>query len=160
MLVGEGGGHATLATDTAAEAGLELPALPDEIAAGVRTHLPPFAAIVRNPVEMGGISEADPRVYEKVLAPLFKWTESDALILFGGYALYDPATAAKFLRGKWDSNKDSILTAKDFIAKAATKSGTTGKPYLIRLKPGAPQVPCADYLNERLKELETAPKAR
>ena len=67
---------------------------------------------------------------------------------------YDAATAAKFLRGKWDANKDSILTAKDFISKAATKSGTTGKPYLITLKPGGPQTPCADYLGERLKELE------
>lgn len=71
---------------------------------------------------------------------------------------YDSKSAAKFLRGKWNAKKDAILTAKDFIAKAATKSSTTGKPYLIRLKPGAPQVPCADYLNERLKEFEAAPK--
>lgn len=67
---------------------------------------------------------------------------------------YEAKSAAKFLRGKWDANKDSILTAKDFITKAATKSGTTGKPYLIQLKPGAPKLPCADYLNDRLKELD------
>lgn len=67
---------------------------------------------------------------------------------------YEPRSAAKFLRGKWDANKDIILSAKDFITKAATKSGTTGKPYLIQLKPGAPKIPCADYLGERLKELE------
>lgn len=73
---------------------------------------------------------------------------------------YDSKSAAKFLRGKWNANKDDILTAKDFIAKAATKSSTTGKSYLIRLKAGAPQVPCADYLNERLKEFEAAPKAK
>jgi Family of unknown function (DUF5329) len=66
---------------------------------------------------------------------------------------YDPKTAAKFLRGKWEANAKEILTASDFIAKAATKSSTSGKPYLIRPK-GAPETPCADYLTAQLKLIE------
>ncbi len=65
---------------------------------------------------------------------------------------YNAKNAAKFLRGKWDSHKNEIATARDFIEKAATQSSTTGKPYLIRMK-GA-DTPCADYLNAQLKKIE------
>jgi hypothetical protein len=64
-------------------------------------------------------------------------------------------TAAKFLRGKWQANDKQIKTAADFIAKAATLSSTTGKPYLIRFKDGT-VTPCGDYLTAQLKKLETA----
>jgi hypothetical protein len=66
---------------------------------------------------------------------------------------YDAKTAAKFLRGKWGRNEAEIKTAADFIAKAATASGTSGKPYMIQLK-GADEVKCADYLTEQLRKLE------
>ena len=66
---------------------------------------------------------------------------------------YNSKNAAKFLRGKWDANKKEIHTVQDFIAKAATKSSTTGKPYVIRLK-GAAEMNCADYLNAQLKKIE------
>ncbi len=64
---------------------------------------------------------------------------------------YTAANAAKFLRGKWDANKKEVKTAEDFIDKVATKSSTTGKPYLIRFKDGK-ETPCADYLRTRLKK--------
>lgn len=66
---------------------------------------------------------------------------------------YDPKTAAKFLRGKWKANDKEIKTAADFIARAASVSGTTGKPYVIRLKDGT-ETPCAAYLTAQLKNLE------
>lgn len=66
---------------------------------------------------------------------------------------YDAKTAAKFLRGKWGRSESEIKTAADFIAKAATSSGTSGKPYMIQLK-GAAEVKCGDYLTEQLKKLE------
>jgi hypothetical protein len=64
--------------------------------------------------------------------------------------------AAKFLRGKWDANQKQIHTAKDFIELAATKSSTTGKPYLIRFQDGR-QKPCAEILLAELKRIESAP---
>ncbi len=72
---------------------------------------------------------------------------------------YDAKSAAKFLRGKWQSNDKEIKTAADFIAKAASVSSTTGKPYLIRFKDGT-QTKCGDYLTARLKKLEAAPAGK
>lgn len=109
ILVGEGGGHATLTADAAAEAGLELPALPDDVLERVRPHLPAYAAILRNPVEMGGISETDPRIYEKVLAPLIDWKGCDQVFVFGGYALYDEATAAFLAERRAATGKPVLL---------------------------------------------------
>lgn len=65
---------------------------------------------------------------------------------------YDAPTAAKFLRGKWQANEAEIQSAGDFIDKAATKSGTTGKPYLIRFKDGAERN-SGEYLREQLKKM-------
>jgi hypothetical protein len=70
---------------------------------------------------------------------------------------YNAKNAAKFLRGKWDAQRKEVLTANDFIDKVATRSSTTGKPYLIRPK-GAAETPCADYLKARLKTIEAAAK--
>lgn len=66
---------------------------------------------------------------------------------------YDAATAAKFLRGKWDAHAAEIKTARDFIDKAASVSSTTGKPYLIRFKDGK-DVKSSEYLRAELKKLE------
>ncbi len=74
----------------------------------------------------------------------------DASFVRNGTA-YDAATAAKFLRGKWEANAQEIKTAQDFIDIAATKSSTTGKPYLIRFKDGK-DVASGEYLKEQLTE--------
>jgi hypothetical protein len=66
---------------------------------------------------------------------------------------YDAATAAKFVRGKWEANAAEIKTAKDFIEKAASVSSTSGKPYLIRFKDGK-EVKSREYLLAALEKLE------
>jgi hypothetical protein len=68
---------------------------------------------------------------------------------------YDAKTAAKFLRSKWEANAAEIKTAKDFIAKAASVSSTTGKPYLIRFKDGK-EIKSGEYLLAELRKLEKA----
>ncbi len=65
---------------------------------------------------------------------------------------YSAANAAKFIRAKWERNEKDIKTATDFIAKAASTSGTSGKPYLIRFKDGK-ETPCGEYLTAQLKKL-------
>lgn len=84
-------------------------------------------------------------------------TLSDATFIRNG-SEYDAKTAAKFLRGKWQAHEKEIKTASEFIAKAATVSSTTGKPYLIRLK-GAAAAPCAEYLAAQLMKIEHSQKA-
>jgi hypothetical protein len=59
----------------------------------------------------------------------------DAVFVRNGKA-HSPATAAKFLRAKWNDRAKDILTAEDFIDKVATRSSTTGRAYLVRYKDG------------------------
>jgi hypothetical protein len=72
---------------------------------------------------------------------------------------YDSSSAAKFLRAKWEANEEKIHSPSDFIAQVATKSSTTGKPYLIRFKDGA-EVPCGKYLTDQLRKGEGAAPAK
>ncbi len=100
-------------------------------------------------------SHAEPAAAEKAkIESLISHLENlkDATFIRNG-SDYDAKSAAKFLRGKWQANDKDIQTAADFIAKAATLSSTTGKPYLIRFKDGT-QTKCSDYLTARLKELK------
>lgn len=100
-------------------------------------------------------SHAEPAAAEKAkIESLISHLENlkDATFIRNG-SDYDAKSAAKFLRGKWQANDKDIQTATDFIAKAATLSSTTGKPYLIRFKNGT-QTKCSDYLTARLKELK------
>lgn len=69
---------------------------------------------------------------------------------------YDAATAAKFLRGKWRNRANEIRTAEEFIERVATKSSTSGKPYLVRLENGR-EIPAATLLREHLRKLTTNP---
>ena len=70
---------------------------------------------------------------------------------------YDAASAAKFLRYKWDDLAAQVKTAVDFIDKVASYSATTGQYYQIRFKDGT-QVKSGDYLRQVLKKVEAAEK--
>jgi Family of unknown function (DUF5329) len=66
---------------------------------------------------------------------------------------HDVSTAVRFLRGKWEANNAEVKTARDFIDKVASASGTSGKPYLIRFKDGR-ETKSRDFLLAELKKLE------
>jgi len=66
---------------------------------------------------------------------------------------YDVSTAVRFLRGKWESNDAQVKTARDFIEKVASFSGTSGKPYLIRFRDGS-ETKSQDFLHAELKKIE------
>src|SRR5262245_21160786 len=67
---------------------------------------------------------------------------------------YDTVTAVKFLRGKWNANSSQVRSARDFIDKVATRSGTSGKPYRIRFRNGS-EVQSRDFLLAELSKIET-----
>ena len=67
---------------------------------------------------------------------------------------YEPSTAVRFLRGKWDANKGEVKTVRDFIDKVASKSGTSGKPYLMRFHDGR-EIPSREFLLGELNKLES-----
>ena len=66
---------------------------------------------------------------------------------------YNSNNAATFLRRKWQANQSEVKTARDFIDKVASISGTSGKPYLIRFKDGK-EIHSRDFLLGKLKTLE------
>jgi hypothetical protein len=66
---------------------------------------------------------------------------------------YNSSHAATFLRRKWQTNQSEVRTARDFIDKVASISGTSGKPYLIRFKDGK-EIYSRDFLLAKLKSLE------
>ena len=66
---------------------------------------------------------------------------------------YSAENAATFLRLKWQAHDSAVKTARDFIDKVASFSGTSGKPYLIRMQDGT-EVRSRDFLLAALKKLE------
>jgi acetyltransferase len=108
-LVGEGGGHATLIADAAAEAGLEVRPFPEALVRRLRPHVPGFVSILGNPIEFGGHSEYDIRTYSRVLDPVLDWDGCDLAILFGGYALYDEALAEHLARRRAATGKPILV---------------------------------------------------
>src|SRR4029077_13439418 len=73
----------------------------------------------------------------------------DAKFVRNGWT-YEPATAVRFLRGKWEANDAEVKTARDFIDKVASASG---KPYLIRFKDGR-EIKSQEFLLAELKKIE------
>lgn len=66
---------------------------------------------------------------------------------------YDVAAAVRFLRGKWKANDKEVRTARDFVDKVASASGTSGKPYHIRFMDGR-EITSRDFLIAELKKHE------
>lgn len=67
---------------------------------------------------------------------------------------YTSSNAATFLRRKWEANASEVKSARDFVGKVASFSGTSGKPYLIRFKDGR-ELKAHDYLLAELKKIES-----
>ena len=61
---------------------------------------------------------------------------------------YDGAQAVDHIKGKYDQYRKDIHSAEDFIALAASRSATSGKPYLVQCD--AATVPAADWLTQEL----------
>jgi hypothetical protein len=66
---------------------------------------------------------------------------------------YGVATAVRFLKGKWEANDAEVKSARDFIDKVGSASGTSGQPYLIRFNDGR-EVKSRDFLLAELIKIE------
>mgnify|MGYP004541626193 CR=1 FL=1 len=72
-----------------------------------------------------------------------------------------PAEAARHLRRKYDYllKRDLVGSAEDFIARAASESSITGKPYQVRCGTAAP-VASAAWLRSELATYRNGRQAR
>jgi hypothetical protein len=117
----------------------------------VKSLLTPFVAILSFLLLISISTAADAKAEEARIKALISHVESlDHAKFVRNGKEYDAKSAAEFLRRKWEANRKSVHTAADFITTVATKSSTTGKPYLIRF-PGR-EVRCGTYLTEQLNK--------
>ncbi|NVM99888.1 acetate--CoA ligase family protein [Arthrobacter sp. SDTb3-6] len=111
----DGGGQASVASDSAAAQGLDVIEFPTQLQAAVAAELPPTAA-VSNPVDVAGGGEQDIMCFARVLDHLTASTAVDATLMsgyFGGYGAYGPELAAK-----------EIAAAREMAASTAARGGT------------------------------------
>ena len=66
---------------------------------------------------------------------------------------YSCEDAAKFMRGKMKAMGEHVTTALQFIEQIASKSSTTGQPYMIRFADGK-TTPVAQFLGDELKRMD------
>lgn len=109
-------------------------------------------------VPLWAYAQNKPMAEREKIEALIRHIESlkDAVFIRNGKE-YDAKAAGSFLRAKWRVNGAEVKNAKDFIAKVASVSSTTGKPYLIRFKDGR-EVKSGDYLLAELMKLEQTPR--
>jgi hypothetical protein len=66
---------------------------------------------------------------------------------------YSCEDAARFMRGKLKSMGEHVSTAQQFIEQIASKSSTTGQPYVIRFADGKTE-PAAKFLGDELHRMD------
>jgi hypothetical protein len=110
-----------------------------------------FAVAIPAPLQAQSLSAGEKQKIETLIKQVGEL--KDAKFVRNG-STYEPATAVRFLRGKWDANSSGVKSARDFVDKVASMSGTSGKPYLIRFKDGR-EIQSRDFLLTELKKLET-----
>jgi hypothetical protein len=96
-----------------------------------------------------GLPAAEQRKIDALIAHIERLT--DAHFIRNGRT-YDARTAATFLHRKWESRRDLVKSAEDFLLHVASRSSSSGQPYLIRFPDGR-EVPCGDYLRAELRHL-------
>ncbi|WP_205787005.1 acetate--CoA ligase family protein [Specibacter cremeus] len=111
----DGGGQASVASDSAAAQGLDVVEFGPALQAAVAAELPPTAA-VSNPVDVAGGGEQDIMCFPRVLEHLNASSDVDATLMsgyFGGYGSYGPELAAR-----------EVEAARAMAASTAAHGGT------------------------------------
>ena len=136
-ILADGGGHATITTDTLVEQGLDVANLSEDTIRKLSDVLPPAAAL-NNPVDVAGGTDDNPAAFADCADILLSDENVDILMIVGMYGGY----AVRFNEALFDAE---IETSKR-IADIAEKHG----------KPIAVQSVYATTLPEPLKVLRTA----
>ncbi len=114
-VLADGGGHASLASDSLDAHDLRVECLSAELSADVAAELPATAG-VSNPIDVAGGGEQDITCFVRTVQHLVDAPEVDAVLMtgyFGGFAQYDPAMRA-----------DEIQVGRD-IGQIAADAGAT-----------------------------------
>ena len=100
--------------------------------------------------------DAMPPAERERVERLIVYVESRADVAFmRNGAAYSSREAARFLRGKMDRMGGDVSTAQQFIDRIASRSSTSGQPYMIRHADGRIEQ-AAKFLGDELKRIEKA----
>jgi hypothetical protein len=80
--------------------------------------------------------------------------QSSAATFIRNGSSYDAKTAARFLRLKWQANSAKVHSVEEFIREVATRSGTSGSAYKVKLADGR-EVESAQFLASLLTKMPT-----
>jgi hypothetical protein len=86
---------------------------------------------------------------------LIRQVEKADLIFIRNGKEYGPHAAAEHLRRKLDFASGEVGSLEDFIANVASRSWTTGEPYMVKL-PDDTEMPFGDWLQDRAAERSEA----
>ncbi|MER5431854.1 acetate--CoA ligase family protein [Streptomyces sp. NPDC002588] len=118
-VLADGGGHASLASDSLEEAGLRVDEFTADLSSRVAAELPPTAG-VSNPIDLAGGGEQDITSFERVARRLIESAETDAVLMtgyFGGYGEYDPAVAPREIQAGHDIGALVAASGASFVAQ-------------------------------------------
>jgi acetyltransferase len=111
-ILADGGGHATMTTDSCIKAGMEMAELSEETKNRLREVLFDQASVA-NPIDLAGSGDADVAVFEKCTKILLEDGNVDGLIivgLFGGYAI-------RFSETLYDSEIETSHKIAEYVKK-------------------------------------------
>ena len=97
-----------------------------------------------------GVSAAEQARIDRLIE--YVWARKDVRFIRNG-SDYSCEDAAKFMRGKMNAMGEHVSSAEQFIDQIASKSSTSGQPYMIRF-PDGKTTPVAQFLGEELKRMD------
>ena len=118
-VLADGGGHASLASDSIESDGLRVEEFSLDLSTQLAAELPPTAA-VSNPIDLAGGGEQDITCFARVAQQLIDSPETDAVLMtgyFGGYADYDPAMLPGEIQAGHDIGALVAASGASFIAQ-------------------------------------------
>ncbi|MBC7763527.1 MAG: acetate--CoA ligase family protein [Candidatus Saccharibacteria bacterium] len=125
-VLADGGGHASLASDSLEAAGLRVEEFSPSLSSQIAGELPPTAG-VSNPIDLAGAGEQDITSFTRVVKRLVESSETDAILMtgfFGGYGDYDPAVLPDEVQVGFDigaliAESGASFTAQTMFADSA-----------------------------------------
>lgn len=118
-VLADGGGHASLASDSLEETGLRVEEFSSKLASQIAGELPPTAG-VSNPIDLAGGGEQDITSFTRVVKRLVDSAETDAILMtgfFGGYGDYDPAVLPDEIQAGRDIGSIVAESGAAFVAQ-------------------------------------------
>ncbi|MBY4575464.1 hypothetical protein ACN94_18030 [Gordonia paraffinivorans] len=118
-VLADGGGHASLASDSLEDVNLAVEEFSGDLATTLAAELPETAS-VSNPIDLAGGGEQDITSFVRVAEHLIDSPETDAVLMtgyFGGYGDYDPAMAVGEVQAGRDLGALVAQSGASFIAQ-------------------------------------------